>query len=48
MRRHTERDNSVFLTVLVELVAAVALMAVYNKQTVCANSPVLCMLVKML
>ena len=48
MRRHTESDNLVFLTVLVELVAAVALIAVYNKQTVCANSPILCMRVKVL
>ena len=48
MRRHTERDNSVFLTVLVELIAAVALIAVYNKQIVCANSPILYMLVKVL
>ena len=48
MRRHTESDNLVFLTVLVELVAAVALIAVYNKQTVHANSSVLCMRVKVL
>ena len=37
-----------FLTVLVELVAAVALIAVYNKQTVCTNSSVLSMRVKVL
>ena len=37
-----------FLTVLIELVAAVALIAVYNKQIVCANSPVLYMCVKVL
>ena len=48
MRRHTESDNLVFLTVLVELVAAVALIAVYNEQTVHANSSVLCMRVKVL
>jgi hypothetical protein len=38
----------VFLTILVKLVAVVALMAVNNKQTVCANSPVLYMRIKVL
>jgi hypothetical protein len=38
----------VFFIVLVKLVAAVALMAVNNKQTVCTNSLVLCMRVKVL
>jgi hypothetical protein len=48
VRRHKESDNLVFLTVLVELMAAVALMAVYNKQTVHAYSTLLCMRVKVL
>jgi hypothetical protein len=37
-----------FFTVLIKLVAAVALIAVNNKQTVCTNSLVLCMRVKVL
>jgi hypothetical protein len=38
----------VFLTILVKLMAAVALMAVYNKQIVHTNSLVLYMRVKVL
>ena len=48
MRRHTESDYFLFLIVLVELVAAVALIAVNNKQTVYTNSLVLCIRVKVL
>jgi hypothetical protein len=48
VRRHIESDNLVFLTILVKLVATVALIAVYNKQTVHTNSLVLCMRVKVL
>jgi hypothetical protein len=48
VRRHTESDNLVFLTVLVERVTAVAPMAVYDKQTVHTNSTVLFIRVKLL
>jgi hypothetical protein len=48
VRRHTESENLVFLTVLVERVTAVAPMAVYNKQTVHTNSTVLFIRVKLL
>jgi hypothetical protein len=37
-----------FLIILVKLVAVVALIAVNNKQIVCANSPVLYMRIKVL
>jgi hypothetical protein len=37
-----------FFTVLIELVAALALIAINNKQTVYANSPALYMRVKVL
>jgi hypothetical protein len=48
VRRNTESDNIVFLTVLVECMTAVALVVVYNEQTVRANSTLLCMRIKVL
>jgi hypothetical protein len=37
-----------FLTILVKLIAAIALIAIYNKQIVHTNSLILCMRVKVL
>ena len=48
MRRHADSDNLALLAVLLECKRVVALMAVDNKQSVAANHPLLCMLVKML
>jgi hypothetical protein len=48
VRWYIESNNLVFLIILVKLVAAVALIAVYNKQMVHTNSLVLYMRVKVL
>jgi hypothetical protein len=48
MRRHTDSDNLVLLAVLLKLERVVALMAVDYEQSVAANYPLLCMLVKVL
>ncbi len=48
MWRHAESNNLVFLAVLLENKRVVALVAVDNKQTYCANSTSLRMLIKVL
>jgi hypothetical protein len=48
VRRHADSNNLVLLTVLLECKQAVALMAVNYKQSVAANHPLLCMLIKVL
>jgi hypothetical protein len=48
VRRHAESDDIVLLTVLLEFERVVALVAVKYKQSVRANSALLCMLIKVL
>jgi hypothetical protein len=48
VRRHADSDNVVILAVLLEIERVVALMSVNNKQSVGANYPSLCMLIKVL
>ena len=48
MRRYIESNNVVLFIVLLEIKRVVALIAVDNKQTYCANSTLLCMRIKVL
>jgi hypothetical protein len=48
VRRHVDSNNFIILVVLLELKRVVALMAVDNKESVAANYPLLCMLIKVL
>jgi hypothetical protein len=48
VRRHADSNNLVLLAVLLECKRVVALMTVNYKQSVAANHPLLCMLVKVL
>jgi hypothetical protein len=48
VRRHADSNHLVLLAVLLECERVVALMAVNYKQSVAANHPLLCMLVKVL
>jgi hypothetical protein len=48
MRRYTDSNNLVLLTVLLECERVVALIAVNNKQLISAYNLSLCMLIKVL
>jgi hypothetical protein len=48
VRRHAEGNNIILLVVLLEFKQVVALVAVNNEQTYCANSTPLCIGVKVL
>lgn len=48
MRRHADSDNLVLLAVFLEGERVMALMAVDCEQSVAANYPLLCMLIKVL
>jgi hypothetical protein len=48
VRRHAESNNLIILAVLLEFKQVIALIAINNKQPMCANNPPLCMLIKVL
>jgi hypothetical protein len=48
VRRHAESNNLIILAVLLEFKQVVALIAINNKQPMCANNPPLYMLIKVL
>jgi hypothetical protein len=48
VRRHAESDNLVILAVLLEFKRVIALIAINNKQLMCANNPSLYILIKVL
>jgi hypothetical protein len=48
VRKHAEGNNIILLAVLLEFERVVALVAVDNEQTYCANSTPLCIGVKVL
>jgi hypothetical protein len=48
VRRHAESNNLVILIVLLEFKRVVALIAINNKQLICANNPPLYILIKVL
>jgi hypothetical protein len=48
VRRHVDSNNLVLLVVLLECKRVVALIAVNYEQSIAANYPLLCMLVKVL
>jgi hypothetical protein len=48
VRRHTESNNLIILTVLLEFKRVIALIAINNEQPICANNPPLYILIKVL